>query len=187
MTNIGAEAIALLRAAREHDAGNSDAANTLIAVYGIASLQGRIVSKFTFLNPPWAILLRRKLGDSFFYWYFAGTSSLIGLSALSLLTRGVELTPLTVQQGLTQIHASPRSRSVGTSEIGNTVLPISRRLLQSIVADRRQLDYQHLVPFRPRCRLTYIWEPPYNHKGRAGLKLAQKDIRRTDPTDSAQL
>jgi hypothetical protein len=51
------EAIELMRALRQHEAGGCDAANTVFAVFGIASPQGRRVDKFSFLNPPYVMWL----------------------------------------------------------------------------------------------------------------------------------
>lgn len=57
MSAIGAEAITLLHAVRQHETGICDAANTVFAVFGVASPQGRIVDRFGFVNPPFTMWL----------------------------------------------------------------------------------------------------------------------------------
>jgi hypothetical protein len=56
-TEIGTEAVKLRRAVQQHQADGCAAVNTLFAVFGVASPQGRLVDKFSFMNAPYAMWL----------------------------------------------------------------------------------------------------------------------------------
>jgi hypothetical protein len=53
----GTEAIELLKRWRAHEQGSSEAANTLFAVFGVASSLGRFADKFGYNNPPYNMWL----------------------------------------------------------------------------------------------------------------------------------
>jgi hypothetical protein len=55
--NIAAEAMELRRRWRAHECGLCSAVNTIFAVFGVASPEGRIVDKIAYLNPGCPIWL----------------------------------------------------------------------------------------------------------------------------------
>ena len=54
---IGTDAIELTRRWRANELATCDAVNTLFAVFGIASRQGRFGDNLSFLNPPYEMWL----------------------------------------------------------------------------------------------------------------------------------
>jgi hypothetical protein len=119
---IGAEAKELWRRWQEHEAGISAAANTIFAVFGVASRQGRFADRFAYNNliePPWV--------EDLAY------------------DRGVRVRHEADVRGISQRPASVAARAImssGLSRNGGRKIPmteVARRALVGYYAERLEL------------------------------------------------